>query len=170
MSNHLNDLQNAAREHIESRMETNVTSQQALRVWRDQLRTLMGGITSWVHPLHMLDHFSIKETNFNYSSTDTSNRKEEQKGAGLALKFADTELLIGPLFFTVSGAPKFQAISTGVVTALGFGMKETLQIHYLNGVFEKISYGEQEVPFGEISFMKLLASVIPELKPMGKKD
>ncbi|MET3457790.1 hypothetical protein [Pseudomonas kilonensis] len=170
MSTHLNALKNAAREHIETRMENNIADQQAFRAWRDQLRTLIGAITTWVHPLHDLDHFSVKESQFNYSSTDSSNRKVEQKGSGLKLTFADTELLIGPVSFSVSGEPGVPPVSTGLVTMIGFGMKETCQIHYLNGVFATVTYGEQEGPFGEISFMSLLASIIPELKPMAKQD
>ncbi|UQI28539.1 hypothetical protein M3M50_16310 [Pseudomonas bijieensis] len=146
-------------------METNTASQQAFRVWRDQLRMLLGSITSWVHPLHDLDHFSIKETQSGYSLADTSNRKVEEKGLALKLTFADTELLIGPSSFSVSEAPGGSMLSTGVVTMVGFGMKETCQIHYSNGAFEKFTYGEQEGVMGEISFTSLLASIIPELKP-----
>lgn len=169
MSTHLNNLKNAARAHIETRMETSIRSQEAFRIWKDQLRGLIGAITSWVHPLHELDHFSVQETQFSYSSVDTSNRKVEQKGSGLKLTFADTELLIGPVSFSVSETPDAKVTSTGLVTIVGFGMKEPGQINYINGVFEKFTCGEQGGPFGDISFMSLLASIIPELKPMAAK-
>lgn len=165
MSNELNKLMNAARVHIETRMETNTLSQQALQAWREQLRNLMGAITSWVHPLHDLDNFSIKQTEVTYRVVDPSNRKSEVNGTGLKLTFADTELLIAPAYFTVGGSAKTPMISTGAVQMLGNGLDDSCQILYFNGSFDKMTDGPQEMPFGEYSFLEFLASVVPRLKP-----
>lgn len=164
MSNHLNALKNAAREHIENRMESSRVSQQAFQAWREQLRNLMNGIASWVHPLHELDNFSVKETEFSYSSTDANGRKAEQKGPGLKLTFADTELLIGPSYINIGWAPGVPMLCSGAVTVVGLGMKDTCQLHYFNGTFNTFTYGDKDGPIGDISFTNLLASIVPELK------
>lgn len=165
MSTHLNNLMIAAREHIETRMETNTLSHQALQAWREQLRNVIAAISSWVHPLHDLDNFSIKQTEVTYGIVDPSNRRTETNGTGLKLTFADTELLIAPVYFTVGGSAKTPMISTGSVQLVGAGLGAPCEILYVNGAFEKMTSGTQEMPFGEYSFLELLASVVPRLKP-----
>ncbi len=158
-------LINAAKTHIDSRAQSNLFSAQALTIWKETLRIVMASIKQWINPLTSLDDIWIKEVEFAYPAGDNSNREAPQKGPGLILQFADTELSIRPIWFKVGGAPTAPLIAYGVVELFGHGMKEPVEIKYLNGTFEKIVNSSVDAPFGELTFGGCLVNAIGDLKP-----
>ena len=158
-------LIDAARIHINSRIKSNQLSAQALKTWSEALKTLMGSIAQWVSPLTSLDDVSVTEVECGYPAGDNSDREARQKGSGLKLTFADTELTILPTWFKVGGSPTAPLIAYGVVELSGHGMKDPYKIKYLNGAFEKIENSVVDAPFGELTFGGCLVSAIGDLKP-----
>jgi len=152
----------AARQHIEERRQTNDASLEAAALWVEHLDDLFNSIKLWISPLEGLEGFSLKEIDCSYTATDSSDRENQINGRGLSLAFFDTEIRVTPWDFQVGGS---LMTAKGVVQVFGKGLAAPYQIHYNDGIFEKMTNGSNELNFGELLFTQVLADEVQKLKP-----